>query len=186
MSALLGAEASAQRIIVQIPGSALRHRQASAAPRTSAPLRASRDRSGHLRATGRCHWYEHICASIQTYDAEVMPEFAGREATHAEPKLRELAPGIEDPNPPAATCSRSRRRRSPRSSRRLGDKAPHAARHRGSGRRNPDADRRPAGRTPRPICRSHSGPCRLRNRDEGGGEVMGTGRILQLWPNCEC
>ena len=39
--------------------------------------------------------HEHICESIETFAAEVMPEFAEREAAYAERKRRELAPAIE-------------------------------------------------------------------------------------------
>jgi len=39
--------------------------------------------------------HEHICESIETFAAEVMPEFAEREAACAERKRRELAPAIE-------------------------------------------------------------------------------------------
>jgi hypothetical protein len=39
--------------------------------------------------------HEHICESLETFAAEVMPEFAEREAAYAERKRRELAPAIE-------------------------------------------------------------------------------------------
>src|SRR5215831_14585589 len=39
--------------------------------------------------------HEHICESIETFAAEVMPEFAEREAVYAERKRRELAPALE-------------------------------------------------------------------------------------------
>jgi len=38
--------------------------------------------------------HEHICESIETFAAEVMPEFAEREAARAETKQRDLAPFI--------------------------------------------------------------------------------------------
>jgi alkanesulfonate monooxygenase SsuD/methylene tetrahydromethanopterin reductase-like flavin-dependent oxidoreductase (luciferase family) len=38
--------------------------------------------------------HEHICASIETFAAEVMPEFAEREAARAEKKRRELEPFV--------------------------------------------------------------------------------------------
>ena len=38
--------------------------------------------------------HEHICQSIESFAAEVMPEFAEREAFRAERKRRELAPAI--------------------------------------------------------------------------------------------
>jgi hypothetical protein len=39
--------------------------------------------------------YEHICESIETFAAKVMPEFADREVAYAERKRRELMPAIE-------------------------------------------------------------------------------------------
>src|SRR5215831_18721282 len=102
-----------------------------------------------VQQAGATH-HEHICESIETFAAEVMPEFAEREAAYAERKRRELAPAIEaalarKPRlPPLAEAAIPVVEALGRAGRLS------VARHLGSRRRDPDRDRRSVGRTPLP------------------------------------